>query len=401
MIPPKRSRLATALPGALHRYFSIIDSLALGAIISTFVSFLCVYGWGKMIGGVRTGLGAIFVLSLLSPFVLLPRFLNFYPEIVAMTLFAAFSTACFFRYRNGWATFLAGIGVAGVLLIDLRGVVWAGAYSGGIILGILFFRISIVQKIHLLGCFLLPLYLSWFGAWWSYPSYATSLEKQIDVRPLFVGFDEQNPLLQPPWRIDSHFVWGRTKIEGIWETIQFLWEQRQIPVPEKFLEWQNNKGEQIGYNLFWSNLFWIGLIPTLFVKRVNKLGLLVSIFPFFFMFRSLNMVEAHLRFYLHALPAVVIPLGIIMALWRKKRFLPGWFVLTGFALFHFWLFQSRAATPLSPKADWRLKWAIQRLELNVIQKQIAEGNQKLRAGYQQDCMLLLKEEGQIEPSVYP
>ena len=149
MISPKRSRLATALSGSLHQYFSIIDSLALGAIISTFLSFLCVYGWGKMIGGVRAGLGAVFILSILSPFVLLPRFLSFYPEIVAMTLFSAFSTACFFRYRNGWAAFLAGLGVAGVLLIDLRGVVWAGSYSAGIVLGILFLRMRFWKNIQL------------------------------------------------------------------------------------------------------------------------------------------------------------------------------------------------------------------------------------------------------------
>ena len=401
MIPPKRSRLATALSGSLHSYFSIVDSLALGAIISMLCSFFCVYGWGKMIGGQRAGMGAVFVLSILSPFVLLPRFLNFYPEIVAMTLFSAFSVAYFFRYRTSWSALLAGIGVAGVLLVDLRGVVWAGAYSGGVLLGILFSRATWRQKIFLLGFFLLPIYLSWFGAWWSYPSYAASLEKQIDVRPLFVGFDEENPVLQPPWTIDSHFVWGRTRVEDIWKTLQFLWEQRQIPAPERFLEWQNKKGEQLTYNSFWMSLFWLALLPSLLMKRVNIPGLLISILPFFVMFRSLNMVEAHLRFYLHALPAVVIPLGLLMSFGRRKRILPGWIVLGGFCCFQLWLFQSRDMTPLSPKAEWRIKWAVQRLELQAIQQQIEKGEGNLRAGYQRDCMQLLKVEGQAAPSVYP
>lgn len=401
MIPPKRSRLATLLAGSLHRYFSTIDALAIGAIISTFISFFSVYGWGKMIGGRRAGLGAVFMLSMLSPFVLLPRFLNFYPEIVAMTLFSAFSVSCFFRYRSCRTALLAGIGVAGVLLIDLRGVVWAGVYSIGIVLGILFSQQGFGKKLQLLGCFILPLYLSWFGAWWSYPSYATSLEKQIDVRPLFVGFDEGNPMLQPPWKIDSHFVWGRTKVQDIGKTLEFLWEQRQIPVPEKFLSWQNKKGEQLGYNSFLMSLFWLTFIPSLLLKKVNRFALLVSVFPFFFMFQSLNMVEAHLRFYLHALPALVVPAGIVMSVWRKKRLLSGWLVFAGFGLILLALFQSKDLTPLSPKADWRIKWAIQKLELQAIQKEIEQGTNNLRAGYQQDCMKIIQKEGQLAPSVYP
>ena len=43
--------------------------------------------------------------------------------------------------------------------------------------------------------FALPIYCSWYGGWWSYELYSSPLEKQIDVRPLFVGFDEENPML--------------------------------------------------------------------------------------------------------------------------------------------------------------------------------------------------------------
>ena len=38
---------------------------------------------------------------------------------------------------------------------------------------------------------------------------------------LFVGFDEDNPMLKPPWNYPSQFVWGWSPITQLPETLRF------------------------------------------------------------------------------------------------------------------------------------------------------------------------------------
>ena len=132
---------------------------------------------------------------MMAPMVLLPRFFD-----LLSTHRTGDSLCCYWigivgRFRTPVTALICGLGIAGCLLIDVRGVVWAVPFwIGGICLLSFNVKASNVLSALLLH---LPIWGSWFGAWWIYSPNASSLEKQLDVRPLYVGFDEDNPLFQP------------------------------------------------------------------------------------------------------------------------------------------------------------------------------------------------------------
>ena len=81
----------------------------------------------------------------------------------------------------------------------------------------------------------------------------------MDVRPLYVGFDEGNPLFRPPWEIDSHFVWGWFQPQEILHTVDFIWTQQRFPVPTAFVEWQTSTDGPIAEVQFW----WTAVVCSL------------------------------------------------------------------------------------------------------------------------------------------
>ena len=106
----------------------------------------------------------------------------------------------------------------------------------------------------------LPIWGSWFAVWWVYPSNASSLEKQLDVRPLYVGFDESNPLFQPPWSIESSFVWGWFNPVEVLDTVGFIIEQRNYPVLKGFIDWQFTDQGPKDEIAFWTSILITGVV---------------------------------------------------------------------------------------------------------------------------------------------
>ena len=255
--PPKRSRLAALLPTLSTQVAGVMNGFALSSILSTGLIFVLVYVWGSALGGLGAGIFSTGILWMMAPMVLLPRFLTYYPQIVLATVFGAAGLALWGRYRTPLTAFICGVGVAVCLLIDVRGVVWALPFWIG---GVCLLSFNVKASNVLSGLLLhLPIWASWFAAWWVYPSNASSLEKQLDVRPLYVGFDESNPLFQPPWEIESSFVWGWFNPTEIFDTVRFIFDQRTYPVPQGFIDWQFTDYGPREEIAFWTVILLVGL----------------------------------------------------------------------------------------------------------------------------------------------
>jgi len=416
-IPPKRTRLAALLPTTFYQFTGMMNGIALSSILSTVLVFMCVFAWASALGGAGAGLYAVGILSMMAPMVLMSRFLTFYPPIVLATVFAAAGLALWGRFRTPLAALICGLGVAACLLIDVRGVVWAVPFWVG---GICLLSLNMKAKNVLAALFLhIPIWSSWFGGWWSYSPNAASLEKQLDVRPLYVGFDESNPLFQPPWTIDSGFVWGWFEPTQILHTMDFVWTQRSYPVPSRFLEWQVTDGGPKDEIAFWTTAVMIGVLLSVGTVTFRTFGkgkaerallLLCTLSPFLLLFHSLqSMVEQHIRFYMHTMPGIAVALGVGMAIrpsgyvglkqWHKipERTRSVLWTIVVLGLLYGVHFSS--VSPLYAQADWRHPWSLNALDWSrVVQTDAIESLKP----YEQVCAERMQVDGDsIRPTVYP
>jgi 4-amino-4-deoxy-L-arabinose transferase-like glycosyltransferase len=393
-----------------------MNGFALSSILSTVLIFVLVYVWGSAIGGIGAGVFSIGILWMMAPMVLLPRFLTYYPPIVLATVLGATGLAVWGRFRTPLTAFVCGLGVAACLLIDVRGVVWALPFwIGGVCL--LSFNVKASNLISALLLHL-PIWGSWFAAWWVYPHNASSLEKQLDVRPLYVGFDESNPLFQPPWEIESKFVWGWFDPTQIGDTVRFILEQRSYPVPQGFIDWQLTDYGPREEIAFWTVIFMVGLfLGTLTVWR-QKYGktqwervllFLCTLSPFLLLFHSLqSMVEQHIRFYMHTAPGLAIAFGVAMAQsLPQTKLLKYWHRIPQLGRISVWFLLATAMlmamhfsthSPFYAKAGWRHEWRVNALDWARINNSRSSGVQL--KPYDQTCAQRLQNES-MRPSVYP
>lgn len=416
-MPPKRSRLAALLPWWLSKYWSMLDALALSSIVCTVGTFLCIYIWSWALFGVGPALMSTLALSMMAPMVLMSRFLTFYPPIVLATVFAGMVLSLWWKFRNGVTALICGVGIGLCLCIDVRGVVWAVPFWTGA-MALLILGEGYLKRMGHFVALNLPVWGSWFLGWWAYTANSASLEKQMDVRPLYVGFDEDNPLFQPPWHIDSHFVWGWFEVQEIPDTINFIVSQRSYDIPADFLAWQQTGSSDNIYVAFWNSILLFSIVVSSIAiwrnvreesrwKAFESVLLLVcTVSPFILLFDSLTeMVEQHIRFYLHGLPGIAILMGgatgLVVARNEFKLKNKSWYAIlwcvcvAGLgSLLHF-----SSWSPLYAQAEWRNKWSITSHEYTQMRRHLSGATSNLK-DYGKECVEVLRDEG-INPTVYP
>ena len=131
------------------------------------------------------------------------RFLNFYPEIIATFVLAAGTTA------PGPSNPSCGVySCSGYHDLPLRGC----RFELDLVFTPLCWGASrchwhgLMEALTSIHCVDWSGFMLWLGSSkWSYHELATSLERQIDVRPLFAAFDGQQ--FSPPYSVPSNFVW--------------------------------------------------------------------------------------------------------------------------------------------------------------------------------------------------
>ena len=136
---------------------------------------------------------------------------------------------------------LAGMGIGAVLLVDVRGLMWALPLLGGAGLAAVWGvkkdedvepRVMWTRRGLLLAALVLPIVVSYQLGTWAYPAHTTSLELQLDLRPLFATHGATGPEFVPPYEIDSAYRWGRSSVWEIPSTLGFILEQSSMEAPE-------------------------------------------------------------------------------------------------------------------------------------------------------------------------
>lgn len=409
--PPKRSRFAAVLPFVFSQSAGIVNGMAQAAWFSTALLGMGIYFWASQVAGRVAGVFAVCIALTMAPLVSLSRFLNFYPEIVTAFVWGAAFLAYAFRKRTPRSFFLAGIGVGICLLIDSRGLIWALPYGVAGVFGCLTLK-GWRSKCLALLCFVIPLYLSWYGGWWAFTSFSSPLEKQIDVRPLFVGFDEDNPALKPPWLYPSKFIWGWSRLSELPRTIEFLWEQKNIAPPQGFLDWQNALRLQDDYFKVWRNFSLscaLAAAAGLCFKPWRFIGFLAALCPFVAAFIGIeSMVEQHIRFFTHALPGVAVLGGVAAAQvfrfgcsFNKRYRLPplclgACVCILGLSVALGWI-----PTWMSPETSWRPLWKVSASTLSKIQEKARYDVDFNDNSWEADCARAIQADGQIDLILYP
>lgn len=319
--PPKRSKLAGLFPWLFSHFGGIFQGLNFGALFSVLgISFFLIE-WAKQSSKQAGWLMGGLLLSC-SPLIGLTRFLNFYPEIIFFLCLAGFLVSRAL-WKPSWQNFaLAGIGIGLCILSDARGLIWGGYYALLLFGFIIFNRKTRNNWLLNLSTLILPIWLSWFGAWWAFHQHSSSLIRQMDTRPL---------LGQAPAQYPSEFVWGYGAAQDISANILFLLQNPSASL-------QSSPSE---YWYFW---FFVSLISgniLVFMKK-DHWKLLAPLIPFFLAFWSIgSMVEPHVRFYAQSLPPLLISIAILLSLCLKswKTILPAIIILPWLSL---WLPQSWA-----------------------------------------------------------
>ncbi len=365
--PLKRGRAPGLLAGWLAPRTGIVDALLLNAVAGTALTAAGIYLWGTALAGRVAGVAAVLFSLTMSPMVVQARMLSFYPMVNAGLAWAAAGTLVAARLRSPVGFAMAGLGIAAALLVDVRGLVWALPALGTTLVVLLGTPGGWLRRAGCALALLLPIAVSHPVGRTVFPATAYSLEKQIDVRPLFQLHGARGPDFKPPFLYDSGFVWGWSPLLEIPETVGFLLENRTVTLPEG-VTMEAPKGLILRQVTPWIRSATV-LTPVLFgllaVCRRPWIawGLFGSALPYLVALRSMQgMVEIYPRFLTQGLPAVAVLGGGLVGLvvWllplqarpRLRLLVEAAVAAAGVAVV-----TGALPTPLSPVAAWRLSWA--------------------------------------------
>ncbi|MDP6932730.1 MAG: hypothetical protein QGG40_07425, partial [Myxococcota bacterium] len=312
--PPKRSRAAGLLPYLAARQLGVLNGLALASVISGGIIGAALFTWAHCLAGRMAALFTLGVALCMGPMVAMTRMLNFYPEVIAGLVLGGAGCAAGISRRTPLAMLAGGGGAPICLLVDVRGLVWALVFLAGLLVAALAPAGGWKGRASRLGALVAPVWLSWFGGWLAYPADANSLEQQIDVRPLYASFADF-PALGEQLTYPSRFVWGWTSPLDIPRTISWLLTQERTAVPQRYVEWKEQFEFLMPYVTGWGITGLVGLVIAVGILGRGRpwqvLALLVSAAPFAIAWwGTQSVVEPHLRFYAHGLPALAVALGV-------------------------------------------------------------------------------------------
>ena len=380
--PAKRSRAAAWLPATLADSVGILEGLALGAVLSTMLIGSGLYLWAQALGGRESGLMAVLTAMAMGPLVLLSHMLSYYPEMIAAFVLAAAAAAWAIRVRSILTMTLAGLAIGIVLLIDVRGLLWALPLLGGTALAAVLCdwrqdtptneRIW-TRPLGLMMALFVPIVLSYQLGSWAFPEHTTSLELQTDLRPLFHKRGATGVAFLPPYELDSAYRWGRSSIWEIPQTLGFLLDQSQLQPPEGLAK-QEGIGSAEQHIDPWMLAGGIGLLGAVTVvgwRSWRGWALFCSLFPFAVALRGMGMVdEMQPRILTHWMPGLAVLLGLgftaVMRLpgpqgwieryWRAPRWRLDWGTCAISVFGMLLLLSGVISSGWSPSAEWRMRW---------------------------------------------
>lgn len=311
----QRSVAAGALAGMFSSSLGIIDALVLAAHLSVALLFSALYLWGRALGDRLSGVFSA-ILGLSVPFVvILSRTVTFYPEVLAVSVLSSAGAALCWRYRSFPAFFMGGLGIALVLLVDVRGLLWALPALG--ICGLASLGTPWRFLPLRLGFLALPIWVSYWLGRFAFRPTTPSLERQVawyladTLR--FAGVASNDPILQGKAYPATDFLWGYTSPLRIVDTLNTLISlQKKLPP----------MGQSVDGQVVWATqvLPWVGIgIPCLILclwslhKHPRLLIGLLSFFPYVFSLQGAIQGMTQIRYLSNSFVALPIILGLGLA----------------------------------------------------------------------------------------
>ncbi len=318
----KRSQLCAELPLALWgggdgAGWGLFDAFALASLLCAGVIGGSLYLWGRAISGRLAGLAAATAALAMGPLVMIPKMISFTPEIAAAFTATAAATAMAIRWGHPLALLTAAAGIGLSLLVDLRGLLWALSYLPALALALIPPRRGLRPTAWLrwalvLGLLLLPLRASWQQGATAYASIRHDLEMQADLRPrLFdMGVRVEGG---PPYDIESSYIWGRTPITDVSDTLRFLAGQATLSKHAARVFADVRERHDVRLRPWRMLVALAGGLAVLGLARRPRalLALLVTCVPFLAAFRGMDVrLQHNARFFTQALPAVAVLCGV-------------------------------------------------------------------------------------------
>ena len=157
-----RQPVAALLPAWLTGPLGLFDGVAAGALASAAGLGAAIYLWARILGGRAAGVAAAAFSCAFNCYVVMPRYLTFFPECIVAYGLCAAGAAAAVRWRNGPALGLAGAGVGLALAVDHTGLLYALVPLGiALVVALRAPRRRVPLRLALV---LVPVLLSWGGA---------------------------------------------------------------------------------------------------------------------------------------------------------------------------------------------------------------------------------------------
>ena len=160
----QRQPMAALLPTLLSYPLGLFDGVAAGALASAAALGAAMYLWARVLYSRAAGVAAAMFSCAFSCYVVMPRYMTFYPECIAAYALCAAATAAALRWRTLTCLGLAGAGVGLSLSVDHTGLLYA-LVPLGVAAAVAIWGASARRRIPLrLAVLLAPVLLSWGAA---------------------------------------------------------------------------------------------------------------------------------------------------------------------------------------------------------------------------------------------
>ncbi len=190
----QRQPMAALLPTLLSYPLGLFDGVAAGALASAAALGAAMYLWARVLYSRAAGVAAAMFSCAFSCYVVMPRYMTFYPECIAAYALCAAATAAALRWRTLTCLGLAGAGVGLSLSVDHTGLLYA-LVPLGVAAAVAIWGASARRRIPLrLAVLLAPVLLSWGAARIITPVNMPTLE---DKAMVFTADNVGHQILQP------------------------------------------------------------------------------------------------------------------------------------------------------------------------------------------------------------
>jgi len=311
----QRSLVAGFLPATLSDALGVVDALFVGALISHMVMGIGVFLWARAAHSRLAGMVAVLLTAAVAPLVHLSRTTTFYPETVAGCVMSAAAAMLALRYRSLPALITSAIMSSTVLLLDVRGLLWALPAIGLTATAAVLAQ-GMARRIVGLGALFLSLVISYQVGKQTTWDITPSLEQQTafyvdEAIRRFAPDDPRAGISTDEEVADSRYVWGRSSLQEIPQTLYFLWSLKQ-DLPAGIENQPETQYFRRTHVIPWLGPAGLSLLLVLWGARRRPwvaLGFLGSLVPFAVALQGSSQMVAHSRYIANGITMIPVLLG--------------------------------------------------------------------------------------------